>query len=191
MHFQEVEQQVAAYGYYAVLAGAIVEGETVLLLAALAAAHGLLDLRWVIVCASVSAVCGDNAYFWLGRLQGRWVLRRFPALEPRLARFNALLARWHAPLILLLRFLWGLRTVGPMAVGMSGVPAWRFLLIDGLSAVLWASVYSTLGYLLGQQLLPWLARPDAGPQALRVLAAALTLGVLLVLVWRRRARTST
>ncbi len=192
MNLPEMQHQIGAYGYYAVLVGAIVEGETILMLAAMAAASGLLDLRLVILCSTVSATTGDNLYFWLGRLQGKVLLRWFPALTPRLERFNALLTRWHTPLIVLLRFLYGLRTVGPMAVGMSNMSALGFLLIDAFSALLWSCTFSALGYLLGQQLLPLLSQPGALRAVLRPLApvAAGLLVIALTVWWVRRRRAA-
>lgn len=155
MTLLDLQTTIQHYGYYAVLAGAIIEGETILLIAALSASQGLLDLRWVIVCSTLSATVGDNLYFWLGRLQGQVILRYFPQLEPRLERFNRVLERWQTPAILGLRFLYGLRTVGPMAVGMSGFNALRFLCIDALSALIWSVVFSCLGYGFGKQVLPY------------------------------------
>ncbi len=188
MTFPELQHQISAYGYYAVLVGAIVEGETILMLAAAAAASGLLDIRLVLLCSTVSATVGDNLYFWLGRLQGKLLLRWFPALTPRMARFNALLDRGQTPLIVLLRFLYGLRTVGPMAVGMSHMSALRFLLIDAFSAFLWTCVFSALGYFLGKQLMPYFAQPGALRAVLMPVLGAALLVAVLVYVWRRARR---
>jgi uncharacterized membrane protein YdjX (TVP38/TMEM64 family) len=155
MTLQDLQSTIHNYGYYAVLVGAIIEGETILLIAAISASQGLLDLRWVIVLSTVSATTGDNLYFWLGRMQGKLILRYLPKLEPGLLRFNRILDRWHTPAILSLRFLYGLRIVGPMAVGMSGFKPLNFLCIDAVGALIWSVVFSLLGYTFGQQVLPY------------------------------------
>jgi membrane protein DedA with SNARE-associated domain len=155
MTLQDLQSIIQHYGYYAVLVGAILEGETILLIAAISASQGLLDLRWIIVLSTLSATTGDNLYFWLGRMQGKFILRYFPKLEPRLQRFNRLLDRWHTPAILSLRFLYGLRIVGPMAVGMSGFKPFTFLCIDAVGALIWSVVFSYLGFTFGQQVLPY------------------------------------
>jgi membrane protein DedA with SNARE-associated domain len=155
MTLQDLQSTIHDYGYYAVLAGAIVEGETILLIAAISASQGLLDLKWVIALSTLSATTGDNLYFWLGRLQGKFILRYMPQFEPRLIRFNRILERWHTPAILSLRFLYGLRIVGPMAVGMSGFKPLHFLCIDVLGSLIWALLFSYLGFAFGQQILPY------------------------------------
>jgi len=155
MTLQDLQSTIHNYGYYAVLAGAILEGETILLIAAMSASQGLLDLKWIIALSTLSATTGDNLYFWLGRMQGKVVLKAMPQLEPRLIRFNQILERWHTPAILSLRFLYGLRIVGPMAVGMSGFSPLLFLGIDAFGALIWSIFFSCLGYTFGQQILPY------------------------------------
>jgi membrane protein DedA with SNARE-associated domain len=155
MTLQDLQSTIHHYGYYAVLAGAILEGETILIIAGMSASQDLLDLNWVIALSTISATTGDNLYFWLGRMQGKWVLRYMPKLEPGLLRFNRILDRWQTPAILSLRFLYGLRIVGPMAVGMSGFKPLTFLGIDAIGAFIWSIVFAYLGYTFGQQILPY------------------------------------
>src|SRR4051812_36922305 len=104
---------VETYGYIAVFVGAFLEGETLLALGGLAASRGYLDFTAVTLVALVAGFLGDQFFFFLGRHRGQALLRRFPHWERRAQRFDALFARWHAPLIVALRFMYGLRIVGP------------------------------------------------------------------------------
>lgn len=48
------------------------------------------------------------------------------------------------------RFMYGLRTAGPVALGITRVP-WRdFVVFNALGALVWAAVFSTLGYVFGK-----------------------------------------
>ncbi len=143
---------VAQYGYAAVFVGTLLEGETILVLAGFAAQQGYLQLQWVILIALVGGFLGDQCYFWLGRRHGSWVLTRFPRLVPVFERANQLIERYHEVLIVGIRFLYGLRTVGPMALGMSAVLAWRFMVFNALGAVIWAIGIGSAGYLFGEAL---------------------------------------
>ena len=60
-----------------------------------------------------------------------------------------LLERHHVPMIVGVRFMYGFRIVGPIAIGMSNVPWPRFLALNLLGAALWAALFSVLGYLVG------------------------------------------
>jgi membrane protein DedA with SNARE-associated domain len=111
---------VDSYGYVAVAIGAFLEGETVLALAGLAANRGYLELFPVI-----------------------------PDAAARAARFDALLARWHAPLIIAIRFMYGFRIVGPILLGMGRCERWKFVFYNAIGAMLWAPLVAGVGYAFG------------------------------------------
>lgn len=141
---------VAAYGYPATLAGALFEGETVLVLAGLFAHRGVLDLPWVIAIGAIGGAAGDIVYFALGRRYGAELLARFPRFAPAAERVHALIRRHPELSIFGIRFLYGLRTVGPAVIGSSGVPWPRFLLLNAFGALVWSACWVGAGYVLGE-----------------------------------------
>jgi membrane protein DedA with SNARE-associated domain len=147
---------ITDYGYVALFVGTLLEGETMLILAGFAVHQGYLQLQWVIVIALLGGFLGDQFYFWLGRRHGAWVLSRFPRLVPLVEHTNALIERYQEVLIIGIRFLYGVRTVGPLAFGMSAVQAWRFMLFNALGAAIWAVGIGGAGYLFGQVMELWL-----------------------------------
>ena len=145
-------QLLAEYGYLAVFLGTLVEGETILLLAGFAAHQGYLAFPLVAALGVCGGALGDLIFFLLGRRYGGALLGRFPRFAPRVEHFNALLHRYHGPAIILVRFLYGLRVAGPMAIGAGGIPAWRFMVFNVIGAVLWALLLTCLGYVFGHAL---------------------------------------
>jgi len=148
-------QLVAEYGYWAVFAGALLEGETVLILAGFAAHQGYLSFPLVAAIALCGGTLGDQVFFFLGRRYGMDLLRRFPQWNPGAQRVDRLLLRYHAGVIIGARFMYGLRIAGAIAIGMSDVPAWRFILFNVIGAAIWAPLIAGVGYLFGQTL-QWL-----------------------------------
>ncbi len=148
-------QLVSDYGYLAVFVGTLLEGEAILMLAAYAAHQGYLSLPVVIGVAFFGATLGDQIFFLIGRRFGAGLLTRFPGLRARVARVDRLLLRYHAVVIIGIRFAYGLRIAGPIAIGMSTLPAWRFFLFNALGAVIWAPLIAAVGYLFGHTL-DWL-----------------------------------
>jgi len=140
---------IDTYGYWAVALGAFLEGETVLALAGLAANRGYLDFYTVVVVAMVCGFAGDQFYFFLGRRKGARILERFPDARERAHRFDDLLRRWHAPLIVMIRFMYGFRIVGPILLGMGRVPAWKFMVFNFIGAAIWAPLITCIGYFFG------------------------------------------
>lgn len=174
---------VATYGYLAVFAGTLLEGESVLVAAGFAAHRGLLDWRLVVLLAIVGGSLGDQAAFLLGRWRGAVLLARFPALLRHRPRVEALLARYDAAFILTVRFLYGLRIAGPVLLGTSPVPFLRFAVLNVVGAVLWALAVTGAGYGFGAAaaaLIADLRRYEEG-----LLVGILAAGFLLWL-WRRR-----
>lgn len=148
----DVTGLIQSYGYWAVAFGTFLEGETVLLAAAAAASHDYLRLPIVIAIAAAFGFLGDQLFFFLGHRYGMRLIARFPSLQPRIARVQALLKRHDAPLILAIRFLYGLRVAGPIAIGTSGVHWARFAVFNFAGAAIWAIVVGSIGYGLGQGL---------------------------------------
>ena len=59
----DLQSIIENYGYAAILIGTFLEGETILVLAGLAAHQGYLVLSWVILAAFVGSLCGDQLFF--------------------------------------------------------------------------------------------------------------------------------
>lgn len=176
---------IESHGYWVLALGCLLEGETLLVLAGFAAHEGHLSPAGVLAVATVMAMVGDQIYFWLGRWRGPQLLARYPKLAAQAGRVHALLERWHAPLIVGLRFAYGLRIAGPVLIGASPLPAWRFALYNGIGAVIWALLVGGIGWVFGaaaQALLGELRQYQMALMALLVGAA------LLVWMWRRYRR---
>jgi membrane protein DedA with SNARE-associated domain len=179
-----LQQLIADYGYYAVFFGSLLEGETVLVMGGFAAHRGYLELPWVMACAGAGGFLGDQFYFHLGRKHGDFVRRRVPSLERHAQRVNRLLMRYDMLVIVLIRFIYGLRTVGPAVLGMSGVAAWRFAMFNFAGAVLWAVLVGGVGFLFGHGLEA--ALPELRHYELLVLAVMALAGAVLWAVRRMR-----
>lgn len=176
------------HGYWLLALGCLFEGETVLVLAGLAAHRGLLDPVTVIAVAAASGFSGDQAFFWLGRRHGAALLARWPALARQSARVQRLVERWHEPVIVGIRFAYGLRVAGPLFIGSTAVSALRFALFNALGALLWATLVGGVGWSFGaaaEALLGTLHHLE-GRLFLGLLLAALLVALLRHLAARRR-----
>jgi membrane protein DedA with SNARE-associated domain len=179
---------VDAYGYWAVAIGSFLEGETVLALAGFAAFRGYLDFYLVCVVAGLCGFAGDQVYFFLGRYRGAKMLARFPNFHERAQKFDALLERYHAPLIVALRFMYGFRILGPVMLGMGRVPSWKFMLYNFIGAAIWAPLVAGVGYLFGNVLHSVLH--DLKKVEIYAFGAVLLVGVGLFIFHWYRARQS-
>jgi membrane protein DedA with SNARE-associated domain len=180
------ETLLKTYGYWAIFIGTFAEGETILILGGIAAKLGYLALPWVILSAFVGGFCGDQLFFYLGRTHSQRFLARLPSWKKRIDKAQRLLARFQTPLILGFRFLYGLRTVIPFVIGMSSVPRRRFIFLNTISALIWAIVVGTGGYLFGNILEIILG--DIKHYERFILGAIAVIGMLLWAIHRYRYR---
>lgn len=141
---------ISEYGYWAILIGTFLEGETILVLGGLAAHSGYLHLPWVIAVAFIGSLSGDQLYFYIGRAKGMEFIEKRPRWHKPSQKVFDLLHRHQVPLILGFRFLYGLRSVTPFAIGASGISPVRFLILNMIGALVWAITVGYLGYLFGQ-----------------------------------------
>jgi membrane protein DedA with SNARE-associated domain len=184
----------ARYGYAVVFVGVFLEnaglpvpGETALLAGAALSRSGALFLPWVIATAIAGAIFGDNVGFLIGRRGGRALLDRFGAklgLTPdRLVEFDRFFDKHGAKTVLIARFVTGLRVVGAVLAGASGLPWGRFLLYNATGAVAWATTFGAVGYFLAyswETLEEWIGR-----SGLALLAVVAIIAVVAVLRRRR------
>jgi hypothetical protein len=96
----DLEQLIQTYGYWTILGGTFLEGETILALGGFAAHRGYLHLPWVILAAFAGTLAGDQLFFYLGRRHTARFLARHPARVPKVERATGLIDR-HETLILL------------------------------------------------------------------------------------------
>jgi len=144
-----IEELIGTYGLFVVFLGAVLEGETILVLAVLAAHRGYMTLPDVVVVAGAGALTGDQLAFHVGRWRGQALLATRPRLKARVARTQALVERHRSALLVLFRMVYGLRVAMPLFWGMSGLSPLRFLAFDLLGIGVWLFVMTVASWTLG------------------------------------------
>ena len=178
---------IDSYGYWAVFGWTFIEGESLLALAGLAAQQGWLEFHWVIAAAIAGSFLGDQIWFFLGRTQGAKLLARYPQYAPKVTRAHELLERYQTPLILAVRFLYGLRAVLPFVIGMSRISTLKFQALNFAGAVIWSATIASAGYLFGNAVEYMLG--DIHKYEKYVLAAVAL--VFLIVWWASRRRPAS
>lgn len=140
---------IARYGLVAIAFGAMAEGESVLLIGGMLAHQGTLHTVSVIAVAFAGTVFMDQLCFWIGRRHRASRLVVKARANRAFARALRFIERWPTGYILAFRFLYGLRVVSPVALGVSQVPASRFIPLNLVAAAIWAPLFVMLGYAFG------------------------------------------
>ena len=178
---------IERYGYLATFAGTLIEGESLLILSGLAAHRGYLSLPLVVAVGALGGALGDLIFFLLGRHYGNNLLARFPRFAPAADRVHAMIERHPTTTILVVRFMYGLRTAGPAIIGSTKVPLAEFACVNAIGALLWSACWTAAGYLLGkaaEHLLGDLAKVER--ELFGAAIVAIVFGIVAWHVWRAR-----
>jgi membrane protein DedA with SNARE-associated domain len=151
------------YGYLGVAGlvfledfGVPVPGEIMLIAAAVFAGAGQMNIAGVFVVAVLAAVLGDNIGFVVGHFGGRPLAERYGRyifLTPqRLDRAEGFFSRHGGKVVVVARFIDGLRQVNGLLAGIAGMHWPKFLAYNALGAALWVGTWCALGYLAGEHI---------------------------------------
>lgn len=161
--FGTVAPYLSDYGYVALAAllfldnlGVPLPSEAVMITAAVFAGAGQLNIYGVAAIAFVACVLGGNGSYGIGRYGGRPLVehlgRRIGMTAARLDRVEEFFGRYGVRLILVARFIPGLRQCYGLVAGTTRMPFWRFQVANVGGAALWTLVWSVVGYKAGGHL---------------------------------------
>jgi membrane protein DedA with SNARE-associated domain len=161
--FQTFEPTLRHYGYLAVAGilflenlGLPVPGETILIAAALYAATGQLNIILVCVVAVVASTAGSATGYAIGVYGGRPLADRYGKYvfltAERLDKTEEFFKK-RGPLVVLLgRFVEGVRQAAGIIAGISEMKFTRFLIFTLIGAVLWVAAWATVGEVAGDHI---------------------------------------
>ncbi len=148
-HIHSMIQENGDLFYLITFIWTALEGETFVIFAGLAAQRGLLDIHILFLCAALGSMFGDQVFFFIGRYFGRRVVHRFPKIVPKLEKIFVLLEKHAASFILSYRFMYGVRNISALAIGMSQLTWKRFATLNAAASFLWSFIFCGGGYLFG------------------------------------------
>lgn len=186
------------YGYLAVGGLVMLEdfgiplpGETILIAAAVYAGAGRLNVVIVGLVAVLAAVLGDNIGYLIGHFGGRALVLRYGRYvlitSERMDKAEGFFARNGGKVVVVARFIEGLRQANGIVAGTARMPWQRFLAFNALGAVLWVGVWTSAGYLAGNHIQVIYAEVTRYSLYLLIALVVLALALLARALIRRRA----
>lgn len=141
------------YGYIVLFVWSMLEGEAGLIMAGILSHTGDMSLPIAIAVAGFGGFIGDQVYFYIGRFNKNYIHRKLRHQRRKFAIAHVMLKKYGWPLIFVQRYMYGMRTVIPMAIGLTRYSARQFALINFISALFWAAMTIIPAYYLGEELL--------------------------------------
>jgi membrane-associated protein len=129
-------------------------GETALILAAVLASQGKLNIWLVIVIATASAIAGDNLGYLLGRKLGRKVLTAPGPMQARRTEVidagDRFFAKHGPKAVFIGRWIALVRFAVAWLAGIDHMPFRTFFVYNALGAITWATAYGLVGFYAGK-----------------------------------------
>ena len=187
-----------SYTYPMVLALVLLEslgiplpGEIALVTAAAYASHGHISIYVLIVLAALGAIIGGVLGYLIGIKGGLPLVahygRYIGVRRSHIDRAHAFFEKNGAKTILFGRFIALLRTWAAIVAGAACMSFPKFVTYNTLGSIVWAIVFGWLGFYFGRDLPlleSYISRASFG------LLTALTIGIAVFVIWKRRQRST-
>jgi membrane protein DedA with SNARE-associated domain len=154
-----VQPLLQRYGYGAAFAAVMAEGmgiptpgQTLLMAGALEAAEGQMSITLLLMLVTTAATLGNSVGYAVGRWGGRAALDKLRVNPQRQQYLNDLFKRRGGIVILLARFLDGLRQLNGIVAGVLQMPWWTFTAYNIAGAILWTCAWGLGTYYLGRDI---------------------------------------
>lgn len=155
----KVQPLLERYGYGAAVLAVMVEGmgiptpgQTLLMAGALEAAQGRMNIVLLLVFVTTAATIGNSIGYVIGRWGGRVVLNKLKVNQERQQHLDDLFKRRGGIVILLARFLDGLRQLNGIVAGILKMPWWTFTAYNVAGALLWTCAWGLGTFYLGRDI---------------------------------------
>ncbi len=174
-----IQTLLADYGLWVVLIGTFLEGETIVVLAGFAAHQDLMNPHLVALMAFCGSFVGDQLWFFLARRHRTLGFIVKISERRTFQRALRLLEKYPNIFILSFRFIYGIRNISPVAIGLSDVSALRFFCLNAIAAMVWAATFTTLGYIFANTVESLLGEIKKNEHVILIIAiiAALIFGI--------------
>ena len=187
------------HGYLVIFLGAALDnfglpssGDIVLFAGGFFANNGQAALPLVMLSGFAGALVSDNSVYWIGRIGGRPLIDRILKIrllqllinEKSLEKVERYFESHGGKTVFVGRFGPGLRSMTPLFAGVTRMGYFRFVPYNVAAALVWAVVYSLIGYVFGQY---W-SELLAVAKSFGFSVAALVILVIVAFVLRRSYR---
>ena len=169
--------------------GLVMPGESLVLVGGFFAEQGVFELPALIMVISLAAIAGDSIGYQLGRHLGRrWLTQhggRFGLRQAHLDRVDLFFVKHGGKAVFCSHFLHLLRSLMPFIAGSHRMAYLKFLSFNAAGCIVWASVFTVLGYLTGKS---WRIAAKWIGGASEIIGGMLVLVIVVVLLWRYLVR---
>ena len=163
---EDTFSNLATYGYIGLFLYSLGGGFVAIIGAGVLSFLGEMDLSLSILIAFIANTLGDFLLFYMARYQKSMMMDGLRKHRRKLALSHVLMKKYGSWIIFFQKFVYGIKTLIPIAIGLTKYEFKKFAILNVLSAGVWALVFGLGSYYSGSVLVkvagfigekPWIA----------------------------------
>jgi len=143
---------LSTYGYIILFAYSLGGGMVAIIAAGILSYAGKMDLTTSIAVAFVANALGDSMLFYMSRYNKSQIMPYVKKHKRKLALSHLLMKKHGDKIIFFQKFVYGIKTLIPIGIGMTKYPVLKFNILNVISAFLWAVILGYASYSAGETL---------------------------------------
>ena len=148
-----MEQFIHDWGYIALFLYSFGGGFLGLAVASVLAYSGDLNIYICVIVAGISNFVGSQFLFFLARKNKSYAKEMMKNHGRKIALTHVLMQKYGSFIIFIQKYIYGIKTLIPLAMGITKYSALKFTIINALAATLWTCVIGYLSFIAGEYLL--------------------------------------
>ena len=163
---EDTFSNLATYGYIGLFLYSLGGGFVALIGASVLSFMGKMDLSLAIFIAFIANALGDVLLFYMARYQKSMMMEGLRKHRRKLALAHVMMKKNGSWIILIQKFVYGIKTLIPIAIGLTKYDFKKFTILNIASSAVWALVFGLGSYYSGSILVkvagvisekPWIA----------------------------------
>jgi len=163
---EDTFSNLATYGYIGLFLYSLGGGFVALVGAGVLSYMGKMDLATSMAVAFVANSIGDVMLFYMARYQKKTMMEGIKKHRRKLALSHVMMKKYGSWIILMQKFVYGIKTLIPIAIGLTKYDFKKFAVLNVIGAGIWALAFGLGSYYSGNALVkfaeivsdkPWIA----------------------------------
>lgn len=143
---QSFQDSYQTWGYLILFVYCMGSGYVGIVIAGILSSLGSMDIGISILVAFLGNTFGSTVLSVLGRYQKNEILKYFAKHRRKVALVHIWMKKYGIWLIFFNKYIYGIKTIVPIAIGVSKYKMAKFLTLNALACLIWATLIGVVSY---------------------------------------------
>lgn len=148
-----MEDIIRDWGYLALFLYSFGGGFVGLVFAGVLSYSGDLNIYISILVAGISNFLGDQFLFYLARKNKNYAKDMMKKYGRKIALAHLMMRKYGSFVVFVQKYIYGIKTLVPLAMGLTKYSALKFSIFNGFATVIWACIVGYLSFTAGEYIL--------------------------------------